>query len=104
MIISKESEFKEGKMVRRIYVEKKEEFSSQAKDLKKEIGSYLGIKSVDKLRILIRYDVENVSDEVFKKAEFCRAGYPIQKSFCGIDSYQTAALPFRGGQDRQFPG
>ncbi len=56
-------------MVRRIYVEKKEEFSSQAKDLKKEIASYLGIKSVDRLRILIRYDVEGVSDEVFKKAE-----------------------------------
>ncbi len=54
--------------VRRVYVEKKPEFAVQAKDLKHEIKSYLGIKDVKEVRVLIRYDVENVSDETFEKA------------------------------------
>jgi len=57
-------------MVRRIYVEKKEAFAGAARELAGEISSYLGIKSVAKVRELIRYDVEGVSDEVFEKA--CR--------------------------------
>ena len=56
--------------VRRIYVEKKAPFAGKAKELKSEIKGYLGIGSVEKVRIFIRYDVENVSDEVFEKA--CR--------------------------------
>ena len=54
--------------VRRVYVEKKPAFAVQAKELKHEISSYLGIKSVNAVRVLIRYDVENISDEVFEKA------------------------------------
>ena len=54
--------------VRRVYVEKKSDFAVQAKDLKHEIRSYLGIKDVEDVRVLIRYDVENISDEVFEKA------------------------------------
>ena len=56
--------------VRRIYVEKKEPFAVKAKELKEEIESFLGIKSVQKVRVFIRYDVENISDEVFDRA--CR--------------------------------
>ncbi len=54
--------------VRRVYVEKKPAFAVQAKELKHEISSYLGIKTVQAVRVLIRYDVENISDEVFEKA------------------------------------
>ena len=54
--------------VRRIYVEKKAPFAGKAKELKSEIKGYLGISSVEKVRIFIRYDVQNVSDEVFEKA------------------------------------
>ena len=54
--------------VRRVYVEKKDGFGVQAQDLKHEISSYLGIKNVEGVRVLIRYDVENVSDEIFEKA------------------------------------
>ena len=53
-------------IVRRIYVEKKAPFAGKAKELKSEIAGYLGIKSVENVRIFIRYDVENVSDEVFE--------------------------------------
>ena len=54
--------------VRRLVVEKKPDFSVQAKDLKHEIRGYLGIKDAESVRVLIRYDVENVSDETFEKA------------------------------------
>ena len=56
--------------VRRIYVEKKQPFAGKARELRHEIKSYLGIESVSDVRIFIRYDVENISDEVFEKA--CR--------------------------------
>jgi len=56
--------------VKRIYVEKKEPFAVKAKELKEELGSYLGIAGVKEVRVLIRYDVENISEEVFEKA--CR--------------------------------
>ena len=54
--------------VRRVYVEKKPSFAVKAKELKHEISSYLGIQNVTNVRELIRYDVENISDDVFEKA------------------------------------
>lgn len=54
--------------VRRVYVEKKPEFAVQAKELKHEIKHYLGIGTVTSVRVLIRYDVENISDDTFQKA------------------------------------
>ncbi|MDO4340442.1 MAG: phosphoribosylformylglycinamidine synthase [Eubacteriales bacterium] len=56
--------------VRRVYVEKKPAYAVQAKELKHEVSSYLGIRTVSAVRVLIRYDVENISDDVFEKA--CR--------------------------------
>ena len=53
--------------VRRIYVEKKEPYAVKAKELQEEIRNYLGIQ-VEGVREFIRYDVENISDEVFEKA------------------------------------
>ena len=55
--------------VRRIYVEKKEPFAVKAKELLEELRSYLGI-NVESVRVFIRYDVENISDQVFERA--CR--------------------------------
>ena len=54
--------------VRRVYVEKKPAYAVQAKELKHEIRSYLGIDNMTGVRVLIRYDVENISDEVFEAA------------------------------------
>ena len=54
--------------VRRIYVEKKEPFAVKAKELKGEIGSYLGLTQVTRVREIIRYDIEHISDEVFEAA------------------------------------
>ncbi len=54
--------------VRRIYVEKKEPFAVKAKELHEELKNYLGITGVVKVREFIRYDVENITDEIFEKA------------------------------------
>lgn len=54
--------------VKRIYVEKKAPFAVKAKELREEIDSYLGIGGVKEVRVFIRYDVENLSEEVFEKA------------------------------------
>ena len=54
--------------VKRIYVEKKPAFAVKAKELREEISGYLGISTVENVRVLIRYDVENLSEETYKKA------------------------------------
>ena len=55
--------------VRRIYVEKMEGLDVAASGLLADIKENLGIKGLEKLRILIRYDVENISDDIFNKAK-----------------------------------
>ncbi len=54
--------------VRRIFVEKKPEFALRAKELLEEIGSYLGIDTITGVRVLIRYDIEDVSEEAYQKS------------------------------------
>ena len=54
--------------VKRIYVEKKPEFAVKARELSGEIGSYLGLDSVTGVRVLIRYDMENLSRETYERA------------------------------------
>ncbi len=54
--------------VRRVYVEKKPEFAVHAKELLSEIKSYLGIRAAKKVRELIRYDIENLSEDTYRKA------------------------------------
>ena len=54
--------------VKRIYVEKKKEFAVKARELKDELIGYLGLTNVQEVRVFIRYDVENISDDVFEKA------------------------------------
>ena len=75
--------------VRRVYVEKKPAYAVQAKELKHEISSYLGIKSATNVRVLIRYDVENISDEVFEKA--CRTVFaepPVDELY--LEKFEAA--------------
>ncbi len=55
-------------MVYRIYVEKKAGLDNEAVALKNEISAFLGIKSIDRVRILNRYDAENITKELFDYA------------------------------------
>lgn len=54
--------------VNRIYVEKKKGFDIGTVSLKKDIKDLLGINSVTDLRILNRYDVSHIDDEVFESS------------------------------------
>ncbi len=56
-------------MVYRVYVEKKEELAHEAKALQNEICQLLQIRSLKKVRILNRYDVENIDRSVFESAK-----------------------------------
>ncbi|NLY18180.1 MAG: phosphoribosylformylglycinamidine synthase [Clostridiaceae bacterium] len=55
--------------VKRIYVEKKTGFDIQAVKLMKEFRENLGVSGISKVRVLNRYDVENISEEDYKKAK-----------------------------------
>ena len=55
-------------MVYRIYVEKKEGLQNEANALLSELKTFLGINSVDKIRIFNRYDAENITEELFDYA------------------------------------
>ena len=52
-------------MVQRIYVEKKDGYNGEAKDLSHELRHMLGIAGLEKLRIINRYDVEGITDALF---------------------------------------
>ena len=54
--------------VKRLYVEKKPSYAVKAKELAEELKAYLSIDDVSNVRVLIRYDVENVSAETMEKA------------------------------------
>ncbi|MGI6106936.1 MAG: phosphoribosylformylglycinamidine synthase [Lachnospiraceae bacterium] len=55
--------------VRRIYVEKKEPYAVKARELEDEIRNYLNIRSVTGVRVLMRYDIENLSSECWERAK-----------------------------------
>ena len=90
------------KGVRRIYVEKRADYAVKAKELLEEMSSYLGI-SADSVRVLIRYDIENVSDETYLKAKNTVFSEPpvddvYEESFeCGTDDF-TFSVEYLPGQ------
>ncbi len=88
--------------VRRVYVEKKPDFAVQAKELKSEIKSYLGIKTLEEVRVLIRYDIENISDDTYGKAIHTVFSEPpvdfvYEESF-DLKGGQTFSVEFLPGQ------
>ena len=56
-------------MVYRIFVEKKEELAHEAKSLLGDLKKLLLIKGLENVRILNRYDVENIEEDLF---EYCK--------------------------------
>lgn len=53
--------------VRRVYVEKKKDYAVKAKELLGELKQYLGL-NIENIRVLVRYDIENLSDASYDKA------------------------------------
>ena len=76
--------------VRRVYAEKKPQYAVAAKSLYSEIKSYLGITTVTGVRVLIRYDIENISEDTYKKA--------LKTVFCElpVDDYYEEEFAYEG--------
>ncbi|HPA54267.1 MAG TPA: phosphoribosylformylglycinamidine synthase, partial [Bacillota bacterium] len=55
--------------VRRIFVEKKDDYAVSAKDLFNDIRENLGIKSLTNLRIVNRYDISGITDSEYNSAK-----------------------------------
>lgn len=81
--------------IRRIYVEKKKDYAIRAKELREEIESYLGISGLEEIRVLIRYDIENISEKTYQTAVDTIFSEPP------LDSYYEESFPHREG-DRIF--
>ena len=88
--------------VKRVYVEKKPEYAVRAKELQSEIKSYLGISGVTKVRELIRYDIENISGETYKKALVTVFSEPpvddIYEEEFDLNGARTFSVEFLPGQ------
>ncbi|MBO4337800.1 MAG: phosphoribosylformylglycinamidine synthase, partial [Lachnospiraceae bacterium] len=81
--------------VKRIYVEKKKEYAGKSESLREELVSYLNIPGLEKLRVLIRYDVENIDEKVFEEACNCVFSEPP------VDILYRDKIPAKEG-DRFF--
>ena len=77
-------------MVRRIFVEKKAPYAVKAKELKTEMSEYLGIEA-EEVRVLIRYDIENVSDATYQRAKGTVFSEPP------VDDLYEETLPHKEG-------
>ena len=78
--------------VRRIYVEKKPAYAVAAKDLFENIRDYLGIRTVTGVRVLIRYDIENISDKTYEEAKITIFSEPP------VDVLYEDAFPMQEGE------
>ena len=56
-------------MVYRVYVEKKKEFANEARTLLNDLRSFMQLDSLENVRILNRYDAENMDAELFESAK-----------------------------------
>ncbi len=89
--------------VKRIYVEKKKPYAVRAKELRTELRSYLGMKGLETVRVLIRYDIENVSEETYQKSlgtVFCEPPLDslYEESFPVCDSDKIFTVEYLPGQ------
>lgn len=88
--------------VKRIYVEKKREYAVKAAELQEEIRRYLGIP-VAGVRILVRYDIEKLSDDTYAKALGTVFSEPpvdilYEEEFTKTDTEQAFSVEYLPGQ------
>lgn len=89
--------------VRRVYVEKKPEYAVKAGELRDEIASYLNIDAVTNVRVLIRYDMENITEETYQKALVTIFSEPpvdevYEETFPKLDQDTVFSVAFLPGQ------
>ena len=80
-------------MVYRIYVEKKPGFDGEARQLQNELTTLLGIRSLTGLRLLNRYDVEGISEELFRQcAGTVFSEPPVDDTYDALPAHTGAAF------------
>ncbi len=88
-------------MVYRIYVEKKNGFDNEAISLSKEVKDILMIKGVDKIRVINRYDVEDIEKELFDyavKTVFSEPQMDNATDGVNLDGAKVFAVTYLPGQ------
>ena len=88
-------------MVYRVFVEKKKELANEAKSLCEDIKNLLLIENIEDVRILNRYDVENISEELFDyavKTVFSEPQLDIVSSELEEDGASVFAVEYLPGQ------
>ncbi len=92
-------------MVYRIFVEKKPELAGEARSLLSDIKSLLGINSVTGVRVLNRYDVEGISEELFAACKNTVFSEPqldiVTESLACAEGDTVFAVEFLPGQFNQ---
>ena len=79
-------------MVYRVYSEKKQEFAHEASALLSDLRNFLGITSLENIRILNRYDAENISEELFNYARTTVFSEPQVDDICDVPQIEGAAV------------
>ena len=88
-------------MVYRVFVEKKKDLANEAKSLCEDIRNLLRIESIEDVRILNRYDVENISRELFDyavKTVFSEPQLDVVSSALDNDGASVFAVEYLPGQ------
>ena len=88
-------------MVYRVYVEKKPEFANEAHSLCSELRGLLGITALESVRIICRYDAEDIDAELFDYATrtvFSEPQLDIASSDISADGFTVFAVEYLPGQ------
>ena len=84
-------------MVYRIYVEKKPGFDGEVRQLQNELNTLLGIRSLTGLRLLNRYDVEGISEQLFQQcASTVFSEPPVDNTYDTLPEHAGAAFAVGG--------
>ena len=88
-------------MVFRVFVEKKKELANEAKGLLSEANNLLGISNLKDVRVINRYDAENITEELFNYAKgtvFSEPQLDIVTDDISCDGAYVFAVEFLPGQ------
>lgn len=88
-------------MVYRIFVEKKKELANEAKALLNDAKNLLGIKNLEDVRVINRYDAENITEELFNyavKTVFSEPQLDIATSDVDTNGATVFAVEYLPGQ------
>ena len=88
-------------MVFRVFVEKKRELANEARALLNDVRGLLGIKQLDDVRVINRYDAENISEELFNyaiKTVFSEPQLDIASAEINTDGATVFAVEYLPGQ------